>query len=425
MNDYNAEFDVQAYQSRQRERSKMVRERRRIARRKRQIRRLIIAGIIMLAVLGLLICLLVAGIKAIIKSVNRDKNKAEVQVVEEIIEPNIIEEREEEKIDIPSYLGYNASASEGNTCINGMQVFNGYEIKNSEKAYYINSPNVQSLYGILIDGRNGEVVCQKEGFVRINPASMTKILTILVAAENLSEEDLQKTVTITAEDTYYAYKNDLSAAGFANDETVTVEDLFYGTILPSGADAAMALAKFVAGDVDSFIGLMNGKISELGLKNTHFTNCVGSYDADHYSTCADMAMILKATIENDYCYKVMNAHRYTTSKTEAHPDGIDISNWFLRRIEDKDTGGEVLCAKTGFVSEAGSCAASFSKQNDGHPFFCVTAWAHSAWRCIYDQVDIYANCTSDGENPYKDVPMDATPEEIIEEDETTENAPLE
>ena len=107
----------------------------------------------------------------------------------------------------------------------------------------------------------------------------------------------------------------------------------------------------------------------------------------------DMAVILKAALENEYVYKVMNAHRYTTCSTTEHPDGLEISNWFLRRIEDKDTGGEVLCAKTGYVNQAGSCAASFSLQNSGKPYICVTAQAHSAWRCIYDQVDIYYNCT--------------------------------
>ena len=139
---------------------------------------------------------------------------------------------------------------------------------------------------------------------------------------------------------------------------------------------------------------MNDKLKELGISDTtHFTNCVGLYDADHYSTCANMAVIIKAAIENDFVYDVMNAHTYTTSLTTEHPEGILISNWFLRRIEDKDTNGEVLCAKTGFVNESGSCAASYEVTSGGHPYICVTADAHSAWRCIYDHVDLYANCT--------------------------------
>ena len=123
----------------------------------------------------------------------------------------------------------------------------------------------------------------------------------------------------------------------------------YGTILPSGGDAALALAEYVAGSHDKFVDMMNDKLKELGLSDTaHFTNCVGIYDDDHYCTLSDMAMIMKAAVENDLAKEILKTHIYTTSQTPEHPEGIEISNWFLRRIEDKDTGGEVICAKTGF-----------------------------------------------------------------------------
>ena len=105
---------------------------------------------------------------------------------------------------------------------------------------------------------------------------------------------------------------------------------------------------------------MNEKLEQLGLSDTaHMTNCVGIYDEEHYCSVYDMAMILEAAIENDFCREVLSAHTYTTSKTQQHPDGIDLSNWFLRRIEDKDTGGEVVCGKTGFVNQSRNCAASY------------------------------------------------------------------
>ncbi len=295
---------------------------------------------------------------------------------------------------LPDYPGYNPSAETSEVTVHGNRIFSGYDIKKTDSTYYITSENMMSNYAILVDASDGSVVCQRDGFTRINPASMTKILTALVAAENIKEEDLDKTVTIDVNHTDYAYSRGLSAVNFEIGEVVTVRDLFYGTILPSGADAALALAEYVSGDEETFVGLMNDRLKELGISDTtHFTNCVGLYDADHYSTCADMAVILKAAIENDFVYDVMNAHTYTTSLSEAHPEGILISNWFLRRIEDKDTNGEVLCAKTGFVNESGSCAASFEVTDSGHPYICVTADAHSAWRCIYDHVDLYANCT--------------------------------
>ena len=106
-----------------------------------------------------------------------------------------------------------------------------------------------------------------------------------------------------------------------------------------------------------------------------------------------MAVILKAAMENELCREVMSAHTYTTSSTEQHPEGIQISNWFLRRIEDKETNGEVVCAKTGYVVQSGNCAASYGVTNSGKHYICVTANAHSGWRCIYDHVEIYKTYT--------------------------------
>ena len=252
------------------------------------------------------------------------------------------------------------------------------------------SETILSEYGVFIDAQSGEILAQKEAYTRMNPASMTKMLTILVAAEHLTAEDLEKTAVITIDITDYSYVNDCSNTGYALDEEVTVRDLFYGTILPSGADSALALAIYVAGSHEAFVDLMNEKLVQMGLGETsHFTNCVGVYDEAHYSTAYDMAVILKATVDNPFCREVMAAHTYTTSLTEEHPEGLLISNWFLRRIEDKDTHGEVLCAKTGYVDQSGSCAASLGRDEEGKEYLCVTAGSTSTWTCIYDQVELY------------------------------------
>ena len=103
--------------------------------------------------------------------------------------------------------------------------------------------------------------------------------------------------------------------------------------------------------------------------------------------------IVRAAVDNEMCREFLSAHTYTTTSTPQHPDGIEISNWFLRRIEDKDTHGEVLYAKTGYVDQSGSCAASFQRSNSGTNYICVTVNAHSPWRCIYDHVEIYSSYT--------------------------------
>lgn len=247
--------------------------------------------------------------------------------------------------------------------------------------------DIISSHAVLIDVAKGEILAQKDAKTMISPASMTKILTVLVAAEHV--DNLDDTFTITRDITDFSYVNDCSNVGFEENETVTVKDLFYGTILPSGADAAVGLAVYVAGSQEAFVDMMNDKLEELGLSDTaHFTNCVGVYDTQHYCTVYDMAMILEAAVNNDLCKEVLSAHTYTTSRTEQHPEGLTISNWFLRRIEDKDSGGEVLCGKTGYVVQSGNCAASYA-DGAGRELICVTAAANSGWRCIYDHVAIY------------------------------------
>lgn len=253
---------------------------------------------------------------------------------------------------------------------------------------FFEADSVNSTYGIVVDLSNDTILAQQNAYTRINPASMTKVLTVLVAAEHIS--NLDDTFTMTQEINNYIYSNDCSAVNWENDETVTIRDLFYGTILPSGADAALGLAYYVAGSQEAFVDLMNEKLDELGLSSTaHFTNCIGLYDENHYCTMYDMAMIMEAAVHNEWCREVLSAHKYTTSSTPQHPDGIEISNWFLRRIEDKDTHGEVVCAKTGFVVQSGNCAVSYGTDTKGNGYIIVTGNAHSSWRCIYDHVALY------------------------------------
>lgn len=258
----------------------------------------------------------------------------------------------------------------------------------ADEATVMPANDFTSENGVFIDIEAGKILGQKDAGARISPASMTKILTVLVAAEHIT--DLDDTFEMTRDITDYSYINHCSSAGFDVGEKVALKDLFYGTVLPSGAEAAMGLAVYVAGSHEAFVDLMNEKIDELGLsKTSHFTNCVGIYDDEHYSTVYDMAVILKAAYDNSFCREVLSAHTYTTSATEQHPEGIPLSNLFLRRIEDKDTHGEVLCAKTGYVVQSGNCAASLGVGNDGKEYICVTAHANSTWLCINDHAALY------------------------------------
>lgn len=270
-----------------------------------------------------------------------------------------------------------------------------YAFTESEKTLSIHNAAIVSSHIILVDEQQNEIIAKKGEQERISPASMTKVLTLLVAAEMLTEADLEDTFEITREITDYGYVNECSMAGFLVGEKVTVRDLLYGTILPSGADAAVALAVYTAGSHEAFVELMNQKLERLGLgESAHFTNSVGLYDQEHYCTVYDMAIMMKAAMNNKICREVLSARTYVTSATEEHPEGIELSNWFLRRIEDKETGGEVVGAKTGFVVQSQNCAVSFGTFPQGKTYICVTAGSTNSWQCIYDHVEIYQNYIS-------------------------------
>ena len=261
---------------------------------------------------------------------------------------------------------------------------------------------IDSSYAVLLDLDSGKVIAGKGAKTRMYPASMTKILTLLVAAEHI--KSLDDEYEINDGIVKYVLENDCSNVGLEAGDKQTVKDLMYGTILKSGADAAIGLAEYVAGSQDAFVELMNQKVAELGLSSSaHFTNCVGIFDEDLYCTPLDIALILKAAEENKLCHEVLHTKEYTTSPTKAAPNGISISNLFIRRIEDKDTKGTVMGAKTGYVHQAGSCAASYEVSAGGRHYICVTSNAYSSWRCIYDHVAIYSTF------------VDKTPEEIANE----------
>ena len=251
---------------------------------------------------------------------------------------------------------------------------------------------IYSSYAVLVDLQTDAILAEKEAQTVINPASMTKVLTLLVAAEQLEEADLDDTFTMTIEITDYCYVNGCSVVGLDVGETVPIRELLYGTILPSGADAALGLAMYTAGSHEAFVDLMNAKLEELGIADTaHFTNCVGLYDENHHCTVTDMAVILQAAMENDLCRQVLSAHTYETLPTPQHPEGQVLSNWFLRKIEDHDTDQAVRAvgAKTGYVVQSGSCAASWGEDAAGNQYICVTADAGSSWQAIFDHAALY------------------------------------
>ncbi len=254
------------------------------------------------------------------------------------------------------------------------------------------SADFPSQYALLLDLETGEVLAQRDPKARINPASMTKILTLLVAAEHVTPETLTHgTFTMTRAVADYTFSNNCSVVGYEVDEVIPVEELFYGCILKSGADSCMGLALTIFGSHEAMVDAMNEKLEELGLSDTsHFTNCVGLYDENHYSTVEDIAIILKTALDNEFCNTVLNTPVYESSPTPQHPEGQVVSNLFTRRIQYQDTGAvSVSCSKTGYVSESGFCAASYGENSDGQGFICVTGKSTGTNQSIKDHAALY------------------------------------
>ena len=246
-----------------------------------------------------------------------------------------------------------------------------------------------SSSAVLVDVQTGAVLAEKNMDEKIYPASMTKVMTLLVAAENLPDLDAAFTMTQAIIDPLYLAG--ASMAGYVNGETVTMRDLLYGAVVPSGAEATEALAQAVAGGEEAFVAMMNEKAAALGLTNTHFMNTSGLHDENHYSTVREIALILQAALENETCAEILSAENYRASETEQHPDGLAMTNKFLYRVHHEYAlnGAEITAAKTGYTAEAMNCCASAGKTPDGRSVICVTANAWTGDFCIEDHIALY------------------------------------
>ena len=242
---------------------------------------------------------------------------------------------------------------------------------------------------VIINTETGRAVAARNPHKRFYPASTTKIMTLLVACENI--ENYDDTFTMTLKITDPLYVAEASVAGFLNGEKITMTDLLYGLILPSGADAAVALTQKISGGETEFVKLMNAKAKELGLKDTRFANATGLFDKEHYTSAYDMAIILETAIENPLCKKILSTYQYTSSPTEQHPEGIQMSaTLFNYMYGTEPETATIEGGKTGFVNESGYCIASFGSNNTTkNRYIAVTLKNSSRWPAFHGQIELY------------------------------------
>ena len=214
----------------------------------------------------------------------------------------------------------------------------------------------------------GAVVYEKNSNKRSYPASTTKIMTFIITAENVS--DLENTSVTIKQDIISGLDLESTVMGLSSHigEKVSVKDLLYGLMLPSGNDAALVLADYVGGGISGFVEKMNAKAAELGCKNTHFANPHGLYDTNHYSTAHDMALIAKHAMKIKGFMDICNTVYYT-------PDGFKTLHNTNYMLDSEAEGGQYYYQytkgiKTGYLDEAGKCLVTSSDKN-GDKYLCV------------------------------------------------------
>lgn len=239
----------------------------------------------------------------------------------------------------------------------------------------IDLSGITSTHTVMERLSDGAVCADLGSTESVYPASMTKMMTAILAIENIS--DLSQTYTFDGSEFDTAYSNGATTVGYQAGDTATYTDILYGVMLPSGADCCYAIANAVSGSESAFVDLMNQKAQELGMNGTHFANCVGLQDENHYTTCADLAILLRYALQNDTFRVIFTTSVYTTDPTTDHPSGITMSSTMFMALVNStlDNGATIEGGKTGFTDEAGHCLASLAKAQDGTEYILITAGA--------------------------------------------------
>lgn len=228
-----------------------------------------------------------------------------------------------------------------------------------------------SRNAVLKELGTGEILAQRGLRDRIYPASLTKIMTAVLAVENIENMDER---IILSEDYFPGlYEEGASMAGFLPGEEASFRELLYGVLLPSGAECCMEFAYRIAGSEEAFAAMMNEKAQKLELYDTHFCNATGLHDPQHYSTVEDIAQLLQYALQNQTFREAFTSSRYSTFPTVQHPEGFTFYSTMFTAMESPEvTGGVILGGKTGYTEEAGLCLASLA-EIEGKEYILVTA----------------------------------------------------
>ena len=249
-------------------------------------------------------------------------------------------------------------------------------------ALALEDPQPLAAAVIIVDGDNHEILYELNAYERRYPASITKIMTSLVVLDAVAQGKVSLDTVVTASAQAVDLPWDSSTAGIKAGEQLTILDLLYCDLLPSGNDACNVLAEALSGTTAEFAARMNAKAQELGMKDSHFTNPHGLHDPEHYTTAYDIYLMAHAAMENETFRTIVGTAAHTLPATNLQPErtihttnGLLGSWYFTGYLYSKAIG-----IKTGNTEEAGRCLASAAVDELGRTFYCVVLGSESVVR---------------------------------------------
>lgn len=242
----------------------------------------------------------------------------------------------------------------------------------------------QDQEGILLDLKEQSVLYAKGAYVRVYPASITKIITALLAFEKGNMDDV---VTISQENV--TLEEGSQVVGFLEGDTVTMNQLVHCLLVYSGNDAASAIATHIGGTTENFVAMMNEYAAQLGCTGTHFTNPHGLHDEDHYTTPYDIYLMLKEALKYPEFTEITQMSSYTVTFMRSwgteESVALTATDHYLTGEANVPKGVTVLGGKTGTTSSAGNCLALLSQNSYGNPYISIVMGA-STKEILYQQM---------------------------------------
>ena len=222
----------------------------------------------------------------------------------------------------------------------------------------------------LYDLNNAEVVYASNMHQKLYPASLTKLMTALVAIKYGRLDQV-----LTATNQVYVSEPGAVICGIKSGESMTLEQALHLLLIRSGNDVANLIAENISGSVEAFVALMNEEAAKLGATNSHFMNPHGLHDTDHYTTIYDVYLIFKEVVKYEAITQIIGMSSYSTTYKDKYGGAKNISvnttNAYFTKHYTSPENVTILGGKTGTTDEAGSCLGLYVKDTSGNPYIAI------------------------------------------------------